>query len=124
MNALGFAGLLAVRGDEDLALVRAVGPLEVLGRVGGEARSKRAARSSPSLRALESRRTTGGCDASSATTIGCGVRFERFSIANRLSAPTSDAPSPVVSAAKRSAWYSWRRDRALSATAITSSTGV
>jgi ATP adenylyltransferase len=34
VNALGFAGLLAVRGDEDLALLRAAGPLEILGRVG------------------------------------------------------------------------------------------
>jgi ATP adenylyltransferase len=34
VNALGFAGLLAVRGDDDLAAVRAAGPLEILARVG------------------------------------------------------------------------------------------
>jgi ATP adenylyltransferase len=34
VNALGFAGTLAVRGDEDLALVREVGPLEILAGVG------------------------------------------------------------------------------------------
>ena len=34
VNALGFAGLLVVRGDDDLALVRAAGPFEILRRVG------------------------------------------------------------------------------------------
>ena len=34
VNALGFAGALAVRGEEDLSLVREVGPLEILCRVG------------------------------------------------------------------------------------------
>ncbi|HEX2463482.1 MAG TPA: hypothetical protein VHR17_02585 [Thermoanaerobaculia bacterium] len=34
VNALGFAGTLVVRSEEDLALVREVGPLEILGRVG------------------------------------------------------------------------------------------
>jgi ATP adenylyltransferase len=34
VNALGFAGTLAVRGDDDLETVRAAGPLEILARVG------------------------------------------------------------------------------------------
>jgi ATP adenylyltransferase len=34
VNALGFAGMLLVRGDADLEAVRAAGPLEVLARVG------------------------------------------------------------------------------------------
>jgi ATP adenylyltransferase/5',5'''-P-1,P-4-tetraphosphate phosphorylase II len=34
VNALGFAGALAVRSEADLELVRATGPFEVLSRVG------------------------------------------------------------------------------------------
>jgi ATP adenylyltransferase len=34
VNALGFAGLIAVRAEDDLVAVRAAGPLEILRRVG------------------------------------------------------------------------------------------